>query len=391
MLTADPLQARPAPAGITVPQPCEIASTPDAERDLRSAIEPMLAAIVGLAGATGGAVSVTAPGHDPVEPLVSVGETPAGGLLSAWCATCSESLRVDSACVRGDLCRRDDRVVGARYGPVCERLLAVPLRHRDRAVGTLTLWFAEAFTIAPGLAPLLPAVGDLVGTALDNERLARENLNVRLASERQMLANEVHDSLAQGITYMRMRMTLLRDAMGQGDELRAHKYACDIDETLQGSQQRLRELITHFRTPMEPGGLVHALDGMVARFLDRTGVDIAFVNRAPDLALPANREIEVFRVVQEALTNVARHASATHAALCVDRVGGNIVVAVEDDGVGLGAGDHVSPAGHYGIEIMNERARRLGGTITIAPNAMHGTRLQLTFPCDTQGKEATHE
>jgi len=388
--TVDPLRADVPAATITAPRPAQAPAKPDAERDIRSAIEPMLAAIVRLAGASGGAVRIAARGHDAAEPVISVGATPAGGSLSSWCEACAESKRPDSECVMGKLCRCEARMLAASFGPLCKHLLAVPLRHRDCPVGTLTLWFAQPFTLAPELAPLLATVGDLVGTALDNERLARESLRVRVASERQMLANEVHDSLAQGITYMRMRMNLLRDAVRQGDELRAHKYACDVDETLEVSQQRLRELITYFRTPMEPGGLVHALDAVVARFLDRTGIELTFVNRVPDLHLPAEREIEVFRVVQEALANIARHSHAKHATLCVERANGNYVVAVEDDGVGI-ADDSSHRAGHYGIAIMNERARRLSGTIALTANAVRGTRLQLTFPANPQGEEASHE
>lgn len=388
-LAADPLPADEQAS--TTAASRTLTAKPDAERDLRSVIEPMLAAIVRLADAAGGAVSIVAPGRDAIEPFVSVGDGPAGGSLSAWCESCSESRRADSECVLGELCRRDDRLIGAAFGPLCKHLLAIPLRHRDCAVGTLTLWFPRPYTLAPELAPLLAAVGDLVGTALDNERLARESLRIRLASERQMLANEVHDSLAQGITYVRMRMNLLRDALRQGDELRARKYASDVDETLEVSQQRLRELITYFRTPMDPGGLVHALDAVVARFLDRTGIDLTLVNRVPDLHLPAEREVEVLRVVQEALANIARHAHATHAALCLERVNGNYVVTIEDDGVGVAADGPGNRAGHYGIAIMNERARRLGGAIALTPNAMHGTRLQLTFPADPQGHEASDD
>lgn len=387
--TVNPMRAEAPVDTIAVPCPAQAPPKPDAGHDLRSAIEPMLAAIVRLAGATGGTVSVVAQGRGTIEHMVSVGEAPAGGSLAALCESCAEAMRPDSECVLGDLCRRDDRVLAASFGPLCKHLLAVPLRHRDRTIGTLALWFGQPFALAPDLAPLLSAVGDLVGTALDNERLASESLRVRLASERQMLANEVHDSLAQGVTYMRMRMNLLRDAMRLGDELRAHKYACDVDEALEMSQQRLRELITYFRTPMEPGGLVHALDAVVARFLDRTGVDLTFINRVPDLHLPPEREIEVFRVVQEALANIARHAHARHAAVCVERANGNYVVAVEDDGVGLPSDGASDRAGHYGIAIMNERARRLGGTIALTPNEMRGTRLQLTFPAHVQGDEAT--
>lgn len=352
-------------------------------RDLCAVIQPVLEAVVRLAGATGGAVTLD--GHEGAaqERVVGVGLPVAGGILSSWCAACGEARRADSACVRDRVCGQDERLRNDVLGPVCEHVMAVPLRHRDQPVGMLTLWFTAPGAAPAAMTPLLRAVGDLVGTALDNARLARENMRIRLTSERQLIANEVHDSLAQGLTYMRMRMTLLRDAVRSGDELRAHKLVSDVDETLGNSQRRLRELITYFRTRMDPRGLVHALDEIASRFLDRTGIALTFVNRIPDLCLPAEREIEVFHVVQEALANISRHANAYSATLLLERDGDDYVIVIEDDGVGLpepSVGDDPDHAGHYGIAIMNERARRLGGTIALTANADRGARLELRFP-----------
>lgn len=353
-----------------------------AHRDLCAVIQPVLEAVVRLAGATGGAVTLDGHEGPAHERVVGVGVPAATGILSSWCTTCGEAQNTASACVRDRVCGQDERLRHDVLGPVCEHVMAVPLRHHDRTVGMLTLWFAAPGAAPAALTPLLRGVGDLVGTALDNARLARENMRIRLTSERQLIANEVHDSLAQGLTYMRMRMSLLRDAVRSGDELRAHKLVSDVDETLGNSQRRLRELITYFRTRMDPRGLVHALDEIAARFLDRTGIALTFVNRIPDLCLPAEREIEVFHVVQEALANISRHANAYSATLLLERDGDDYVIVIEDDGVGLPgpAGDDPDHAGHYGIAIMNERARRLGGTIALTPNADRGARLELRFP-----------
>ena len=360
------------------------ASAPwDADHDLRLAIDPVLVAIVRLAGAGGGVIDVASGADDERTTAFTVGVAPGRGALSSWCASCDEAGRADSECVRRDLCGHDERLPAATLGPVCKHVVAIPLRHNDQSVGTLTLWFAEPCAVPGTLTPLLAAVGDLVGTALDNARLARENMRERLTSERQQIANEVHDSLAQGLTYMRMRMSLLRDAIAQGDELRAHKLVNDVDETLGNSQRRLRELITYFRTRMDPRGLLHALREMTDRYLDRTGIALTFTNEVPELCLPAEREIEVFHIVQEALANIARHAHAYSAELTLERDGTNYRVSIEDDGVGLaaaGVDEDPENAGHYGIAIMRERARRLGGSIDLVANEDRGARLILTFP-----------
>jgi two-component system nitrate/nitrite sensor histidine kinase NarX len=180
-----------------------------------------------------------------------------------------------------------------------------------------------------------------------------------------------------------MRMTLLRDANSDNDELRARKYCSDVDDTLGNSQRRLRELITYFRSQMDPQGLVHALRETSERFFDRTGIALSFDNQVLNLCLPPEREIEVFHIVQEALANVARHAHATSAALSLGYTQDGYRLVVEDDGVGFAAASGEpghGDSGHYGIAIMRERAHRLGGTISLGRAGGTGTRLELTFP-----------
>lgn len=362
---------------------------------LEAVLGPMLDAIVRLAGADAGAVRALGVDGAHLEPVVAVGfpgvESPAAAApLAAWCGACPEARDAASECIRSGRCGHDDPLPAAVLGLACRHVVSVPLRHRDRPVGTLDLMFGAECRLPVTMNPLLQAAGDLLGMTLDNVRLARENLRIRLTNERQLLANEVHDSLAQGLTYMRMRMSLLRDAIHDGDEPKAGKLWADVDDTLGNSQRRLRELITYFRSRMDPQGLLHALSETSARFLDRTGIALDFVNHAPDLNLPPERELEAYHIVQEALANICRHAHATHAKLLLARSDDGYVIAIEDDGVGLAAypqrGDRPD-SGHYGIAIMQERARRLGGTLELAA-CKPGTRLVLRFPADYLQPEA---
>ena len=347
----------------------------------------MLAAIVRLAGADAGTVRVIAADGMCYEPVVAVGIPGDGNgdrddARAAWCYACPESRDAQSECVRNQTCGHDERFPADRLGAVCKHIVAVPLRHKDLPVGVLNLMFETEGPIPDAMTPLLQATGDLLGMTLDNARLARENLRIRLTNERQMLANEVHDSLAQGLTYMRMRMSLLRDAIRGADELKAHKFWGDVDDTLGNSQRRLRELITYFRSRMDPQGLLHALTETSDHFLDRTGIALEFVNVAPDLCLPPEREIEVFHIVQESLANICRHAHAERAKLLLARDDEGYLIAIEDDGVGMAtdpANADQDDSGHYGVAIMQERARRLGGSVVLS-SGPSGTRVELRFP-----------
>jgi len=353
--------------------------------ELEAALSPMLEAVVGMAGATAGAVRVVAADGVHLEPGIAVGLPAAmgrsgAGAITFWCSRCDQARNPEADCVKSHLCGAEDRFSIDLSGPACRHVVAVPLRFRGASVGTLDLMFEQECELPAETMPLLRATGELIGVALENARLTRENLRASLTHERQMMANEVHDSLAQGLTYMRMRMSLLRDAIRQGDELRAFKYWSDVDGSLTDAHHRLRELITYFRSRMDPQGLQHALAGIAATYFDRTGVALAFDNAVPELQLPVGREVEVFHIVQEALANVSRHANARQARLSLDRTAGGYEVVVEDDGIGMPAESANGESGHYGIAIMRERARRMGGELVIAPGAAGGTRVELRFP-----------
>lgn len=371
-----------APKGLPVPGGD---SGVEADTTLLDAIAPMLDAVVHFAGAAGGAIRVSKTDATGMVPIVVTGQRPgtsAGqGVLAHWCGRCAESSDPTSACVREALCGHDERLPARRLESVCRHVLVVPLHHAGAQVGMLDLVFDAPCELPAGMPAMLQAAGDLIGISLEKARLADEVLRARLMHERQWMAGEVHDAIAQGLTYMRMRMRLLSDAIRQHDELRAFKYWADIDDSLSNAHERVRELITSFRSRMDPQGLVHALGTLAAGFDDRTGVELSFVNRVSGFRIAPEREVDVFHIVQEALANVTRHAHARHATMTLDRVAGGYAIVIDDDGVGLpGTPATVDERGHYGIAIMRERALRLGGAVSIEPAPVRGTRVRLTFP-----------
>ena len=356
--------------------------------ELEDALAPMLEAIVRMTGAAAGLVRIVSQDGQHLDPGVAVGLPPGvgrsgAGALAHWCRRCEEATNPDADCVKDHLCGVEERFTVDQCGPVCRHVVGVPLLFRGTPSGTLNLLFEAGCDLPPATLALLRATGELLGVAIENARLTRKNLRASLTQERQLMANEVHDSLAQGLTYMRMRMSLLRDAIHQGDESRALKYWSDVDDSLTNAHRRLRELITYFRSRMDPQGLQHALAETAATFLDRTGVALAFENDVPEMQLPVGREVEVFHILQEALANVCKHANARHARLALGWTDHGYEFVVEDDGVGMPAerhgGDH-GDSGGYGISIMRERARRLGGELTLEEAGATGTRVRLRFP-----------
>ena len=361
------------------------------EDDLEALLERFLGTIVALAGARGGAVRVLANNGLEMRLVGAVG-MPADVIRRELvvrhdCGICGQAAREDDIRQATELAVCRLQCGHTYFGAHCNQVVAVPLKHKGKVLGVYNLFLDAGREFAPELLGLLRAIGELLGLALENDRLSRENLRMSLMNERQMLASEVHDSLAQTLVYMGTRVSLLRDAMSEHDEARATRYVEDLDREVDNAHSSLRELLTHFRNRMDPEGLLHALQGVVAEFRDRTGVALDFVNHVPDLALKVEQEVQVFHIVQEALANIGRHARALRARLILDKNDGVYEVIIQDDGGGMpagapGSGEGVrTQRGHFGMNIMQERARRLGGEITVGRSVGgKGTMVRLRFP-----------
>ncbi|MCX7896719.1 MAG: histidine kinase [Rhodocyclaceae bacterium] len=273
----------------------------------------------------------------------------------------------------------------------CRAMVVVPLQHGGRLQGAYNLFLSQEFELPEEVVLLFRTIGDHLGMALENAKLKRENLRITLTNERQLMAAEVHDSLAQTLAYMKMRMALLQDALRDQDQEVALKLAGDLSQALDEAYSQLRELLSQFRSRMDPLGLVHALENLVKNFRDRTGIALEFDNRLVDLRLSIEQEAQVFFIVQEALANVARHSGATQATITLEGAGDYYVVTVDDNGRGGpgyfaianrtgGFEEHPHLKDHFGLSIMRERARLIGGRVEVANLPAGGFRVRLTLP-----------
>ncbi len=262
----------------------------------------------------------------------------------------------------------------------CNTVYAVPLRHKGKVLGIYNLFMEEPQPLSEDIRYLFNSISEHLGMALENARLTSENIRISLMNERTMLANQIHDSLAQTLAYAKMRLTVLSEAMGGNDQERAGRYLGDVEEAVDLAYSELRNLITQFRDRIDPRGLVPALQEMVEGFRKKANADVDFLNVAQDVVLTPEEEIQVFHIIQEALYNVCKHARARHVVVTLDLHGDEYVVNVADDGVGLGSGGPSDMGKSFGLTIMRERTAKLNGNLSIESRAAGGTIVRLTFP-----------
>jgi two-component system nitrate/nitrite sensor histidine kinase NarX len=257
-------------------------------------------------------------------------------------------------------------------------VISIPLEGRasaDTLLGVFTLFFDKPQTTSSPSARMAVNFADLLAGLIEHTQSGREARRAELLMERQSIANEIHDSLAQTLNYARMNTTLLREAVRSNNGMAA-KYVGDIEQALEIGQKAVRALITDFRSEMDPSGLLHALQDLGATFRRRNHIVLDIKIRIADLDLPLEHEIQAYNIVREALSNIEKHSNASHARVIVDHVCGYYVFMVEDNGVGT-----FSPTeGHYGLIIMRERAHRVGGDIRVESTKGLGTCVQFYFP-----------
>ncbi len=354
-----------------------------------SVLVDFLGLVVGLTAARAGAIRAPIGDGTKLRLIASVGLPSElcerDALMPASCGMCGAALKTA-------LTRQATPSVGCAilsledpFGAIRGRAVAVPLDHRDRPIGVLNLFFAEGNDPPPGITRLLRPFGQLLGLALENERLARENLQARVAAERQSMAADIHDALAQSLTFVRMRMSLLQDAMNRNDAENARSYSTDVSDELRNAHSRLREMISMYRAGMDSRGLSMSFEELASAFRGRTGIELKVDCRVDDIDLETEQQLQVFFIVQEALANVAHHSGARRARLTIERAGEDLRVVVEDDGRGPSedildprCAGRLTEAGHHGLQIMRERAGRAGGRLQIAALPAGGTRVTLT-------------
>ena len=365
----------------------EITSGLSQGRELETLLGQFLGPIVRLAGAQAGVVRILSEDGEHMRLVGDVGLPPevrfAELLVDRHCGTCGVAADSDAPAWSADMseCARH-HPSDARFYQDCQRMLAVPLRHRGRLLGLYNLFFCSEAELGADVQTVLRSIGELLGLALHNARLERETLASTVMTERKFLASEVHDSIAQSLAYVNMRLPLLQDAMQAHDDTLSQKYFADVEQAMGSIQCNLREILTNFRVAMDPQGLLHAVQVLATEFRQRAGIPLQLQCEVPELGLTSEQEVQVFHIVQEALANVGRHAQAQQAWLTLSHRGSHLDVRVEDDGRGVAALQADGRA-HFGLDIMNERAQRLGGVVEIGPRVGGGTRVRLTVPFPT--------
>ena len=190
-------------------------------------------------------------------------------------------------------------------------MLAIPLQYRGKTLGVYNLFVPrKEHDFLEGEHELLVSIGQHLGMAIEQAGVEADARTLSIIEERTRMAHELHDSLAQTLASLRFKVRLFDDSLNQGDEEVIWHELEGLENTIDEAYAELRSLITHFRAPIDGKGVVRAVERVVERFKLETGVDVFFYHNWNLKNLLRDTEIEVIRIVQEALANIKKHANA---------------------------------------------------------------------------------
>ncbi len=280
--------------------------------------------------------------------------------------------------------------------PSGEKLASFELRSGQDELGLLRVAHAESEPLEPWQTLLLTTLADLFAASLSLAQLGQKQARLALMEERAVIARELHDSLAQALSAQKLQLARLKRLMHKDSgKAQLDDSVEQIDRGLNSAYRQLRELLTTFRIKVDEPGLKPAVQATIDEFSANSGLQIALDFQLDHCPLTPNEEVHCLQIVREALSNVVKHAEASHCWLSLTQEpNGAIRVRIDDDGIGITTED--SRAGHYGLIILRERASSLNGTITIGPRPEGGTRVHLHFPpayrhIPLQQESVTHE
>lgn len=258
------------------------------------------------------------------------------------------------------------------------RELTMPIQVQDNYFGELTAQYLPAQQPSKEEIRLLETIAENLATSLSLERKASQEQHMSLIEERSVIARELHDSLAQSLSYLKMqvaRLSMLRKQEASTEQL--DDVVIELKEGLNNAYRQLRELLSTFRLKLDTPGLEPALSSTIEEFSERLGFAIDYHYRIHHLNLTANEEIHVLQIVREALANVVKHSHASAASVLINAKQDQVTVSIRDNGVGFP--EDQDTTNHYGLVIMQDRAATLDGELKVSNLVRGGVHVQVTF------------
>lgn len=281
---------------------------------------------------------------------------------------------------------RDMRRTSTAQEPRCHRegfvsVAVFRIVSRDAVLGSFSLHFHHDRVLTDSAKRLLESFGQLLGVALENRRLDAQARELAVVQERGLVAQGLHDSLAQGLNFLNLQLQLLDAAVRRNDMAEIEEIVPLLRTGVAEGYHDVRELLTNFRSKLAQGDLRVAIEETIDSFRRQAGCNTVLeIQHAQGAPLASDQQLQVLFILQEALSNVRKHAGAKRVWVRIDNAR-DFTLEVVDDGCGYGPRE-VALRGdaHVGLDIMRERAARMNAVIRLESEPGKGARVALRLP-----------
>ena len=254
-------------------------------------------------------------------------------------------------------------------------LISAPLKSKSRILGAVTLIAHPPASFSPETAQLLECIGHQLGVGVENAHFHEQAGQMAILEERGRLARELHDNLAQTIGYLNLNTRIVTDMVKAGQHQEAQHALEDMRQSTRHAYDDLRWAVFDLRAPISGDqDFQAALREYLDEFEVQTGLNCQLAATAGN-HLSANIRVQLFRIIQEAMHNVRKHAEARHIWVKFEQNGHNPRLSIEDDGIGIDH-SHIDPSTHhFGLRSMRERSEAIGWDLNIGLRPEGGTRI----------------
>ena len=265
-----------------------------------------------------------------------------------------------------------------------ESLISVPVRMHHKVLGEINLFYKSQVSLAAEEFELMDTLASHLATAVEGMRAVALDREAAIAGERSLLARELHDSIAQSLAFLKIQVQLLRSAITKNNSDKTDFALNELDSGLKESIADVRELLLHFRTRTQADDIDRAVQETLQKFHHQTGLQVSRTVSGDGLPLPQDVQIHVLHVLQEALSNVRKHANAQAVVIEIHK-GDPWRFVVRDDGVGFDERNNRSEL-QVGLKIMRERAEQIGAKVDVLSEVDQGTTVTLRVPAAKPSK-----
>ena len=259
---------------------------------------------------------------------------------------------------------------------------AVPLMTENHSLGALFLGAERSEGFHDRHSELLVTMSHQIALAIRNAQLYGELRQMDVIKERLRLSREFHDGLAQTLGFLGLQAERAESLLVENQTERAETELTAMRQTIRSAYTDVREAIDGLRfTTRHPEHLADHLDDFVDDFARQTGIDAQFISVPEDLTVETATSVQLFRIAQEALTNIRKHAQAQQVEVRLFATTNEIELTISDNGVGFpDVTQSPKKFRSHGLNSMRERAESLGGVLSIATSPNQGVRITASIP-----------